>query len=147
MKTVFDPKVREELISRIQRLNSESVALWGKMSVFQMLKHCTSWEEMILRNKRYKRVLPGLLFGKIALRMVLKDEKPLGRNSPTIPDLKITGGGEVEPEKEKWIALIREYPLYTHPYFVHPFFGTMSNEQVGRFSYKHTDHHLRQFGC
>ena len=40
MKNVFDPAVTAELIHRIEHLNPQSPALWGKMSVDQMLAHC-----------------------------------------------------------------------------------------------------------
>jgi hypothetical protein len=30
---------------------------------------------------------------------------------------------------------------------VHPFFGPLSHGGWGRLSWKHLDHHLRQFGC
>ena len=40
MKNVFDPAVTAELIHRIEQLNPQSPALWGKMSVDQMLAHC-----------------------------------------------------------------------------------------------------------
>jgi hypothetical protein len=29
----------------------------------------------------------------------------------------------------------------------HPFFGPMTHQSWGRFSYRHFDHHLRQFGA
>jgi Protein of unknown function (DUF1569) len=147
MKTIFDKTTREELISRINSLNENSSAQWGKMNVYQMLKHCTIWEEMILGKKKYKQLFMGRLFGKMALRNNLKDEKPLGRNSPTMPGFKITENGNVEEQKKKWIALIEEEKDFANHDFVHPFFGKMTKEQIGHFAYKHTDHHLRQFNA
>ena len=145
MKTIFDQETRAKLIHRINTLNENSRAQWGKMNVYQMLKHCRLWEEMLMGKKKYKRVFIGRLFGKIALRMVLKDEKPMSRNAPTIPELKIKENGDVSSEKAKWIALIEEHTHFSNPDFVHPFFGKMTEEQIGYFAYKHTDHHLRQF--
>ncbi len=110
-----------------------------------MLKHCTLWEEMILGKKKYKQAFIGQLFGKMALKNVLKDEKPLRQNTPTIPDLKITENGNVASERTKWIALIDGHANFSNPDFVHPFFGKMTKEQIGYLAYKHTDHHLRQF--
>ncbi len=54
--------------------------------------------------------------------------------------------GNVFFEKEKWMALIEEYPRFTNNDYVRWFFGKMTKEQVGYFVYKHIDHHLRQFG-
>ncbi|MDB5276510.1 MAG: hypothetical protein JWR61_1465 [Ferruginibacter sp.] len=145
MKSIFDPSIRAEIINRINALDDNSTAQWGKMTLYQMLKHCTLWEEMILGKKSYKQVFMGRLFGRIALKKVLKDEQPLGRNSPTITALKITDDGDIAAQKKKWIALIEEEAHFSNPDFVHPFFGKMTKEQIGYMAYKHADHHLRQF--
>lgn len=146
MKTVFDKTTREELINRINTLNENSTPQWGRMSVYQMLKHCTLWEEMISGKKKYKQAFIGRLFGKLILKNVLKDEKPMRRNTPTIPELRIKeNNGNVLSEKMRWIALIEEYAHFSNHNFVHPFFGKMTKEQIGYFVYKHIDHHLRQF--
>ena len=88
----------------------------------------------------------GRLFGKLALKNVLKNDKPLGRNSPTAPELVIKEKtGDFALQKAAWIKRINEYKYFDNPHFVHPFFGTMTKEQVGQFVYKHHDHHLRQF--
>jgi hypothetical protein len=82
----------------------------------------------------------------MALKNVLKDESPLTRNTPTLPQLRIKETtGNIASEKMKWIALIEEYTHYSNPNFIHAFFGKMTKEQIGHMAYKHTDHHLRQF--
>lgn len=148
MKTVFDKTTRDELIGRIQLLNEKSAAQWGKMNIYQMLKHCTLWDEWVAGKQKNKQILLGRLFGRMALKNVLKDEKPLSRNSPTIPELRINKLGEnvdVPSEKAKWIGLIEAYAHYPNSEFAHTFFGKMTKEQIGHLAYKHADHHLRQF--
>lgn len=148
MKTVFDLKTREELIDRIRMLNENSKAEWGKMNVYQMIKHCTLWEEMMWGRKRFKRPFAAYLFGKIALKSVLKDETPLRRNTPTVPPLVINEkSGDLATEKKKWISGIDGYGEFSNASIIHPFFGKMTREQIGYLVYKHTDHHLRQFNC
>ncbi|MFL5739917.1 MAG: DUF1569 domain-containing protein [Flavisolibacter sp.] len=146
MKSVLDRSTREELTKRIETLNENSTALWGKMNIHQMLQHCILCEEMFLGRKKYKRALIGLLFGRIGLRNMLKDDRPLGRNAPTSTAFKIKGSdGDMSSDKMKWISLVDEYSRYDNDEFVHWFFGKMTKEQVGQFAYKHSDHHLRQF--
>ena len=147
MKTIFDKTTRDELIQRIDMLDENSTAQWGKMNVYQMLKHCTLWEEMITGSTKYKQAFIGRVFGKIALKGLLKDEKPLRRNTPTTPELKVKNNGDALSEKKKWIALIGENENFSNHEFVHPFFGKMTKEQIGYLAYKHIDHHLRQFNC
>lgn len=50
MKNVFDPAVTAELIHRIEQLTPQSPALWGKMSVDQMLAHCNVAYEMAFKT-------------------------------------------------------------------------------------------------
>ncbi len=66
MKTVFDKTTRNELINRIKTLDENSTAQWGKMNIYQVLKHCTLWQEWVLGKKTYKRAFIGRLFGKMA---------------------------------------------------------------------------------
>ena len=146
MKSILDKTTRDELINRINSLNENSAALWGKMNIYQMLKHCTLCEEMYLGKTKYKRVLIGRLFGRIGLRNLLKDETPLKPNEPTSPHFKIKEmSGDVLAEKKKWLGLIEEYATFSNDDYEHWFFGKMTKEQIGHFVYKHTDHHLRQF--
>ena len=148
MKTTLDKATRDELIRRIGNLNESSQAQWGKMNVSQMLRHCTAWEELMSGRQKIKRAFVGRIFGKMALRSVLKDEAPLRRNTPTSPEFKITtDGGDVNAEKEKWISLLQDHGQFSHDSIEHTFFGKMPLEQIGYMAYKHTDHHLRQFGC
>jgi len=148
MKTVFDATTREGLISRINSLDEKKAALWGKMNAYQMVKHCRQWEEMISGELPCKRSFAGRIFGKIALKGFLKDDSPPGRNTPTAPELKVKeNSGDFTSEKNNWILLIEKNAHFSNPDFIHPFFGKMTKEQIGCLSYKHIDHHLRQFGA
>ena len=146
MKTVFDKSTRDELIKRINSLNENSTAQWGKMKVSQMLKHCSQWDEMALGKVKYKQSFLGKLFGKTALRNMLKDE-PIKKNLPTVPSFVVKDESDVATEKAKWIRLLQEYEQYSNDGFIHPFFGAMTKENTGYVVYKHSDHHLRQFGA
>jgi hypothetical protein len=148
MKSVFDIATREELVERIKSLNPENSAQWGKMNAYQMVKHCTLHEDMVLGKLKIKRVFIGRLIGGMLLKKVLKDDKPFGRNSPTSSLLKtLNESGDIEQQKKEWIDRLEQYATYTDPDFIHPFFGPMTKDQIGFFAYKHVDHHLRQFGA
>lgn len=148
MKSVFDLSTKEELIKRINSLGPQNTAQWGKMDVYQMLRHCTLCDDMFLGTLKLKRVFIGRLIGSMMLKKVLRDNTPFSRNSPTSPVLKTTlQTGDIDLQKKEWISRIERFSGYDHPGFVHPFFGAMTREQVGLFAYKHADHHLRQFGA
>jgi hypothetical protein len=146
MKTILDKTTRDELIRRINTLNENNTAQWGKMNVYQMLKHCVLYEEMVQGKKKHRRIFLGRLFGKMALNDLIKDEKPVRHNMPTIPAIKVKENeGDIAAEKAKWIAMIEEYTHRSNQYGEHAFFGKMTEDQIGLLEYKHIDHHLRQF--
>ncbi|MEP6677156.1 MAG: DUF1569 domain-containing protein [Ferruginibacter sp.] len=148
MKSIFDQSTRDEIINRIRTLNENSKAQWGKMNVYQMIKHCVLAEEMFLGKREHKRAFIGKLFGRIALKGMLKNEKPIARNSPTSAHFIVKEqDGDIFSAKQQWIALVEDYAKFSNDAFVHWFFGKMTKEQVGYFTYKHIDHHLRQFNC
>lgn len=144
MKSIFESASRNEVINRVNTLNEHSQAQWGKMTVSQMIKHCAQWDEMALGKKKYDQSLIGKLFGKMALKDMMKDV-PMKKNMPTVPSFKIKGNPDTHKEKENWIKLLGEYTAFSGDGFVHPFFGKLTKEQTGYLVYKHIDHHLRQF--
>jgi hypothetical protein len=146
MRTIFDEQERDILITRIKQLNGSQKPKWGKMNVFQMIKHCVLWEEMAQGKTVYKRTFLGWLFGKKALPEFIRDEKPFRKFVPTLPELKIKENkGDINELRNNWVSLIQAYKDYNNE-FIHPFFGKMTKEQLGYLAYKHNDHHLRQFG-
>jgi len=148
MKTIFDPGVREELIIRIGGLSASDKALWGKMDVGQMVKHCVLSLEWILSGRRLKGSILGRLIGSMIFKKVMKEER-MRKNSPTLGELIVTDTGiDLSREREALVGLVRECGTYAYPDggFIHPFFGLMTREQIGEFVYKHLDHHLQQFG-
>lgn len=149
MKMMWDEAVRQELISRIAGIDAGKTARWGKMNVCQMVRHCILFDEWVLGIKvtEYKQSVLGLVFGRMALKSFLKDE-PMKRNMPSGAGFAVREKiGDVEVDKSRWAELVSQYGQYSNPRFIHDFFGKMTEEQIGIFAYKHSDHHLRQFGC
>ncbi len=147
MKTLFDDHTTTEIIHRIDLLQENSTAQWGKMNAGQMVARCSKWDDMIFGKMQVKRILFGKLFGKMILNKVMKDEKPLRKNTPTVPDFIIRENiANFASEKLEWIKKIEAYKNFDNPNFIHPFFGKMTKNQIGIMAYKHLDHHLRQFG-
>lgn len=149
MKSIFNFQDRNEVVGRIEALNAGSKALWGKMTVSQMVRHCSLCEDYYFGNVPIKRSFLGRIIGKVAINGLLKSESSgLKRNSPTSDVLLVTENlQDLDAEKRKWKSLIEKYGSYNIESFDHWFFGKMTKEQLGQFVYKHCDHHLRQFGC
>lgn len=150
MKTIFDNTTREALITRINKLTKTNTAQWGKMNIYQMTKHCITWNNWILgKNKPiYQQGFLGRIFGKIALKGLVRDDKPMKKNMPAGRAFTIKeNNGDVELQKKIWIEQIAEYGHFSNLGFIHDFFGKMEVDEIGILVYKHFDHHLRQFNA
>ena len=148
MKTIFDGVTHEELIERIGRLTPESERLWGKMTASQMMEHTARALEMATGQKPMKQMFLGKLIGW-AVKPGFIGEKPMPKNAPTGPTLKIQNDPDFEPTRDKLKGLIADFHGLGESGTdgnIHGFFGPLTGKQWGETQYKHVDHHLRQFG-
>jgi hypothetical protein len=147
-KTLYRSADKDEMLARIQRLEPDSAAQWGKMSVAQMLAHCQQPLRVATDELKLKRGLIGILFGRIAKKQLLQD-KPFKPNLPTSPEFVVVDVRDFARERQQLIVLIERFAaagpsgLPTGP---HPFFGVMTQAEWEALMWKHLDHHLRQFG-
>ncbi|MFC0561521.1 DUF1569 domain-containing protein [Halalkalibacter alkalisediminis] len=148
MKNIFNPLYSEEILNRIDKLNSNAKQQWGKMSVAQMLAHCSFFQDIAMGNSFPARDWLGRLIGGF-VKPIFYNDKPLAQNMSTIPTILIVEEKEFETEKKKLKQKIITFQnngpekCTIHP---HPFFGKLTTEQWGKGIYKHLDHHLKQFG-
>ncbi len=149
MKDLFDPQVTAELISRINQLNPESPALWGKMSVDQMLAHCCVAYDMAFTNK-YPKPNPVMRFLlKTFVKKGVVNEVPYKKNIPTAPAFVIADRKNFEEEKNRLIHYLEKTLALGKSHFEGKeslSFGPMSAQEWNNLFYKHLDHHLNQFG-
>ncbi len=138
-----------DLIDRIQKLQPDSQALWGKMNVGQMLSHCCVPYQQILGEDTTK---PGpfiRLFMKVFFKKSMTNEVPYAKNLPTGPNFIRRSTHDIEEEKARLIDYIQQIEkigpekLATIP---SPLFGKLSAIEWNNLLYKHIDHHLKQFG-
>ncbi len=148
MNTLFETKSNRALVERIQRLQPDSRALWGKMNVEQMLAHCRQPLRVATGELKLRRGLIGILFGKIAKKKLAGPE-PFERGLPTAPHFVVRTPGPFAEERAPLLALVQRFAtegpsvLSKEP---HPFFGPLTQAEWDLLQWKHLDHHLRQFG-
>ena len=149
MKTLYEKDTADELIGRIDRLQSVSERQWGKMDVAQMMAHCSAALDMASGKVLLPRLFIGRLIGSF-VRPIYSNEKPFSKSSPTDPKLVVSDQRDFQKEKDQLKVKVREFQeggevkCTRHP---HPFFGSLTPYEWGRGMYKHLDHHLRQFGA
>ena len=150
MKNLFDATAANQIKNRLGKLEPQSERRWGKMTVPQMLAHCSlSMQWAVGEVVPEKGALPIRLMGRLVKPMVLRNDQPLGKNSPTAKSLIVADERDLDQERERLSALIDKFVAggpagcTTNP---HSFFGKMTAEEWSILAYKHIDHHLRQFG-
>lgn len=145
VKNLFDPVVKQEIIDRINKLTPQTQRQWGRMDVAQMLAHC----QMPLGVATGKHKLKGGFFLKLVgpfFKKKLFDDNPFKQNLPTDASFKMATPKDFEKEKQELLQIISDFSETTMSGEPHPFFGKLTNEQWSRGTWKHLDHHLRQFG-
>ena len=147
MKNLFDAARVKEIKERVWHLTPQSPRQWGTMPVVEMVAHCSVGMQMALGDVVFKGKFMGRIIGRIIKPMVFKDDEPFRRNSPTM--LVVLNRGSLGVEQEKLCRLIDRFaeagPTGCSKY-PHSFFGELTPEEWSILTYKHLDHHLRQFG-
>lgn len=149
MKNLFDSARVQEVVQRISQLTPGSAPLWGKMTVSQMLAHCSIGIETATGEKKPPRVAVGRILGPFVKPLALRDDEPMRKNSPTAPIFIVKGEPEFKTEQARLSSLVETFGTAgpscctDHP---HSFFGRLKPDEWAILMYKHVDHHLRQFG-
>lgn len=145
---LLDHHAAEKFAERINKLTPETIGLWGKMNVAQMLAHCAHAIEVPLGDVELKKSLFGKIFGKW-IKKVIVEKKKFKQGLPTAPQFKIKTEHDFETEKKKLISHINRFALLdtkTLDEKYHPIGGKFTAEEWRWSQYKHLDHHLSQFG-
>jgi hypothetical protein len=148
MKNLFDAATAQEVKERLAQMRPDSQRLWGKMSPAQALAHCCAAMEVAVGLKFPPRSLIGRLIGRGAKSSFLS-EKPMPRSSPTDKSFVVSDERDFAAERLRLNGLIDQFELggpegcTKHP---NSFFGPMTPAEWAVLSYKHLDHHMRQFG-
>lgn len=145
VKDLFDPAIKQEIIDRINQLSAESKQQWGKMNVSQMLHHCQLPVCAAFGTIKPKGNFMLRLIGPL-FKSVLYNDKPYKQGLPTDKTYIITDKKDFEKEKNELLNLLEKFNKAALTNQPHPVFGKLTKEQWSKATWKHLDHHLRQFG-
>lgn len=148
MGSILSVADRTAIRKRIDSVRSTSAPRWGRMDVKTMLAHLRQSALMALgelpvacRSKRVFQVFP--------IKHLILHVVPFPKGAPTAPELLVPVEGDLDAIRSELVSLIERIGAGPRegdgP--VHPLFGRLSFEEWGVATYKHTDHHLRQFGA
>lgn len=151
MRTVADQTVLRTLVDRLRSVRPDSARRWGTLTAHEMLCHLGDAAEMVLRTRprtNAVRTRARPIVKTVALWTPLRWPHGWGTNPAHDPKVGGTRPTEFGSDLARAVAALEAIaaaPAGTlEP--VHGFFGTMSVADWRRWAWKHTDHHLRQFG-
>ena len=147
MGSILNESDRAAITGRLRTLSASSVGRWGTLDVVGMLEHLNLSTRMALGdmpvpsvNKRAFQMFP--------LKHLILYVLPFPKGAPTVPELKPNSTTSVDEERAALLELLER--IGTGPRDgagpAHPLFGTLTWREWGVVTYKHADHHLRQFG-
>jgi hypothetical protein len=148
MGSILNEHDRNAITNRLRSLSPTSIGRWGSLDVSGMLRHLQLSARMTLGelevasvNKRVCQVFP--------LKHLLLYVLPFPKGAPTAPELKPTIATSMEEERAALLELLER--IGTGPREGagpdHPLFGPLTWREWGVVTYKHADHHLKQFGA
>jgi Protein of unknown function (DUF1569) len=150
MKNLFEAATVEEVKQRISGLGPGNERQWGTMTASQALAHCSASMEWAVGDAFPPRMFIGSIIGRMIKGKVLGDDQPMRRNSPTAKTLVVKDDRDLASEQKRLCSLVDKFAAggpngcTTHP---HTFFGRLTPDEWAILTYKHLDHHLRQFGA
>ena len=148
MGSILNDADRTAIRQRLDAVTSASVPRWGRMDAKAMLTHLRQSALMAIgelpvasKSKRAFQVFP--------IKHLILHVAPFPKGAPTAPELLVPDPATFDAIRSELVSLVERIgagpregdgPL-------HPLFGRLSFREWGVATYKHTDHHLRQFGA
>jgi hypothetical protein len=141
---------RAALLARLDALGPDATRQWGRMSVGGMLCHLTDAFAMV-QPEAAAGFSPRLHERTLMRWIALSTPVPWPRGVPTAPacdqEKDGTPPAEFDHDRDRLHEAIDRFLRDVDGgRLFHPLFGSMSRGEWGRWGYRHTDHHLRQFG-
>lgn len=150
MKTVAAPAVRQSLVSRLHAVRPDSGRRWGTLTPHEMLCHLGDAAEMVLLIRPRTEPVPQRqrpILKLLALSSPVRWPHGWATNPMHDPRALGTRPSDFARDLARAVAGLEGIASAAgtlEP--AHGTFGVMSRGDWQRWAYKHTDHHLRQFG-
>ena len=146
----FNPQDCAQIIHRINSLQANSQRIWGKMTVAQMLKHCSVPYHQIFDTAFPKAPAIMRLLLKWFYKKSMVDITPYKQNLPTAPSFVVKDEPDFDTHKQALIDNILKVCDMGATAFENKAqvtLGPLTSTEWSNMLYKHLDHHLRQFGA
>jgi hypothetical protein len=146
--SILNDADRTAICQRIGSVTSASAPRWGRMDANAMLAHLKLSALMALGELPVACKSPSA-FQVFPVKHLILHVVPFPKSAPTAPELLVCDAGTVDATRSELVSLVDRIGAGPRdgdgP--VHPLFGRLSFQEWGVATYKHMDHHLRQFGA
>lgn len=148
MGSILNESDRTQIRGRLQSLSPSASRKWGTLDVTGMLHHLNLSARMTLGElaveSKSKRVFQTFPLKHLALYVI-----PFPKGAPTASELKPAAAATFELERATLLELLDRIATGPHDGAgpAHPLFGPLTWKEWGVVTYKHADHHLKQFGA
>jgi hypothetical protein len=146
MPSLIDTTDREALLRRLRLLQPTSQARWGTFTAPKMVCHLADSLRVGLGDLTARRVDSFPSRTLLKWLVVYSPVSPPRGKIQTAPEMlttEPTTWTEDVATVEKLVERVSTSPCTAR----HPTFGPLTPGGWGRLTWKHLDHHLRQFGC
>lgn len=144
---IFEKHDYEALRQRLQNFDKTAERQWGCLTHEQMLAHCT--KALKVATTVYKRqYFIGKLFGKMIVKNILSNRYEMKKSIKSSKKLFETHPKSFDEEKEILLKTLKAFYENGPDFYenkLHPFFGRLPLDVWNTLTYKHLNHHLRQF--
>jgi hypothetical protein len=148
MPSLAEPKVFDDIVSRLGKLHPQRPRAWGKMTPSEAICHLADAFRTALGEKQASSVETWLQ-RKVVKYIALRTSLEWPKNVKTRPENDQQIGGtrpvEFEADRAALVDLMRRFAAPDARYAAHPMWGVLTREEWLIWGYRHMDHHLRQF--
>lgn len=148
MGSILNADDRVAIQRRLGAVTPTTTARWGRMNANTMFTHLRLSALMALGELPVACKSPRILQA-FPLKHLILHAVPFPKNAPTATELLPPQAETVETIRPELVALLERMaagPREGRGPF-HPLFGQLTFREWGVATYKHSDHHLRQFGA
>lgn len=143
--------LKNEYANMLQQLDEHAPRKWGKMNVRQMIEHMSDYIRIASGRIPMSVITPEENLGR--MQGFLESERHFKENTPNVllPDepahvKHATKQDAINELQDEVTYFFEVYGKEPEKAVANPFFGVLDFDHQVQLLYKHSTHHLRQFG-
>ncbi len=145
MPQIWESGKQEEILRRLEKLASDTKPAWGKFTAARMLDHCAAAMRAGLGD--FPVAAKRTPFRNWPMRKLVIYALPWPKGAPTAPELLPEGEPDFEKAGADLRSALKRFAAAgaAGKFADHAAFGTLSGVEWGALTYRHLDHHWKQF--